>query len=219
MYKGINMIISIINQKGGTGKTTISVNIAREYTKRGAKTLLVDSDNQGSAQRWHEKSGGELIDLTCLAMTTLDKDVLKFANHYERIIIDGTPRVSPITIAAIKAADLILIPVQPSPYDIWATEDLVRDVKHRIEMTDGKTKAAFIVSRKIKGTNIAKDVYEQLSSLELPIFVNGTTQRVSYATSASMGSTVIDRDNGKNDSSKEISAIVDEIEEYLNGIH
>src|ERR1700749_39700 len=214
MYKGINMIISIINQKGGTGKTTISVNIAREYTKRGAKTLLVDSDNQGSAQRWHEKSGGELIDLTCLAMTTLDKDVLKFANHYERIIIDGTPRVSPITIAAIKAADLILIPVQPSPYDIWATEDLVRDVKHRIEMTEGKTKAAFIVSRKIKGTNIGKEIYAQLEMLQLPVFTSGTHHRVEYATCVDKGLTVVE---SKAAGAKEISSIVNEIEEFMNG--
>jgi len=52
------MIISILNQKGGTSKTTLAVNMAREYTKRTFKTLLVDSDSQGSALRWHEKSGG-----------------------------------------------------------------------------------------------------------------------------------------------------------------
>jgi len=123
------MIISILNQKGGTGKTTLAVNIAREYTKRTMKTLLVDSDSQGSALRWHEESGGELIDLTCLPVTTLDKDVIKFKDRYERIIIDGIPRVSPLTVCAIKAADVVLIPVQPSPYDVWATEDLVRLIK------------------------------------------------------------------------------------------
>ena len=52
------MIISIVNQKGGTGKTTLAVNIAREYTLRKIDTLLVDSDSQGSALRWHEKSNG-----------------------------------------------------------------------------------------------------------------------------------------------------------------
>ena len=71
------MIISILNQKGGTGKTTLAVNIAREYTLRKIDTLLVDSDSQGSALRWHEKSNGNLIDLTCLPVTTMDKDVYK----------------------------------------------------------------------------------------------------------------------------------------------
>lgn len=210
------MIISILNQKGGTGKTTLSVNISREYTTRGMSTLLVDSDSQGSAQRWHERSGGDLIDMTCLPMTTLDKDVVKFKNRYERIIIDGVPRISPLTICAIKAADLILIPVQPSPYDIWATEDLVRNVKDRIEMTEGKTKAAFIVSRKIKGTNIGKEIYGELEKLGLPIFQSGTHQRIEYATTVEKGTTVVEYYAA---GAKEISLIVNEIEEFTNGIH
>jgi chromosome partitioning protein len=210
------MIISILNQKGGTGKTTLAVNIAREYTVRCLKTLLVDSDSQGSAQRWHERSGGDLIDMTCLAMTTLDKDVLKFQDRYDRIIIDGVPRISPLTICAIKAANIILIPVQPSPYDIWATEDLVRNVKDRIEMTDGKTRAAFIVSRKIKGTNIGKDIYGELEKMGLPIFEHGTHQRVEYATSVEKGNTVVETNA---EGAKEICAITNEIEEFAHGIH
>lgn len=213
------MIISILNQKGGTGKTTLAVNITREYTRRRKTALLVDSDSQGSALRWHERSGGDLIDLTCLPVNTLDKDVVKFTDRYERIVIDGVPRVSPLTIAAIKVADLILIPVQPSPYDIWATEDLVRNVKDRIEMTDGRIKAAFIVSRKIKGTKIGQQVFDELVKFELPIFQNGTTQRVSYATSVQYGTTVVEPQEGFIDAAKEICDIVNEIEEMMNGIN
>jgi chromosome partitioning protein len=210
------MIISILNQKGGTGKTTLAVNITREYTLREIPTLLVDSDSQGSALRWHELSGGDLIDLTCLPVNTLDKDVLKFADSelYCRIIIDGVPRISPLTIAAIKAANLILIPVQPSPYDIWATEDLVRNVKDRIEMTEGRTKAAFVVSRRIKGTNIGKALSEQLAGLGLPVLQSGTTQRVEYSYTAEDGKTVVDYNS---EGAKEIRAIVDEIEEFYYG--
>lgn len=208
------MIISILNQKGGTGKTTLAVNLTREYTMRGVKSLLVDTDIQGSAQRWHERSGGDLIDMTCLPMTTLDKDILKFKGSYERIIIDGVPRISPVTIAAIKCADVILIPVQPSPYDIWATEDLVRNVKDRIEMTDGKTKAAFIVSRKIKRTNIGRDIYNELLNLGLPVFENGTHQRIEYATTVERGVTVVEAKLG---AYNEISMIVNELEEFANG--
>lgn len=206
------MIISVLNQKGGTGKTTLAVSIAREYTRRAIKTLLVDSDSQGSAQRWHERSGGDLLDMTCLSMTTLDKDVMKFTKNYERIVIDGVPRISPVTIAAIKAADIILIPVQPSPYDIWATEDLVRSVKDRIEMTDGKTKAAFVVSRKIKNTNIGKEIYEHLEKLQLPVFESGTHQRVEYAKCVESGQTVLEYNT---EAAKEIVAIVNEIEDII----
>jgi chromosome partitioning protein len=208
------MIISILNQKGGTGKTTIAVNITREYTKRGFKTLLVDTDSQGSALRWHEESGGELIDLTCLPMTTLDKDVAKFRDRYERIIIDGIPRMSPLTVCAIKAADVILIPVPPSPYDIWATEDLVRLIKARIEMTEGKLKAAFIVSRHIKGTVLGREITEQLISYGLPVFVHGTCQRQEYAKSVAEGRTVCE---AYTEATKEIVAIVNELEDFYHG--
>jgi chromosome partitioning protein len=211
------MIISVLNQKGGTGKTTLAVNLARAYTKRGIKTLLVDSDSQGSAQRWHERSGGELIDMTCLPMTTLDKDVLKYVDHYDRIIIDGIPRVSPLTICAIKCANLILIPVQPSPYDIWATEDLVRNVQDRISMTDGKTKAAFVVSRKIVGTNLGKEIEPELLKLELAVFKSGTCQRVAYAESVKNGLSVLDGEYEDSEACKEIEQIINEIEGWPNG--
>jgi chromosome partitioning protein len=208
------MIISILNQKGGTGKTTLAVNIAREYTKRTIKTLLVDSDMQGSALCWHEKSGGDLIDLTCLPINTLDKDVVKFTDKYERIIIDGLPRMSNLTVCAIKAANVVLIPVQPSPYDVWATEDLVDIVKQRIEMTEGKLKAAFVVCRQIKGTILAREINEQLAALGLPIFVAGTSQRQEYAKSIQEGRTVCE---GDTEAMREIVAITNELEDFYYG--
>jgi chromosome partitioning protein len=208
------MIISILNQKGGTGKTTLAVNIAREYTKRKFKTLLVDSDAQGSALRWHEESGGELLDLTCLPVTTLDKDVLKFKEMYDRIIIDGIPRISPLTVSAIKASDMVLIPVQPSLYDVWATEDLVRLVKHRQELTEGKLKAAFVLSRRIKGTLLSQELASQLNIYDLPIFLSSTYQRVEYAKAIQEGRTVCDM---LTEAYLEIIAIVNELEEKLNG--
>ena len=208
------MIISILNQKGGTGKTTLAVNMAREYTKRTLTTLLVDTDSQGSALRWHEESGGELIDLTCLPVTTLDKDVIKFKDRYERIIIDGIPRMSPLTVCAIKAADVVIIPVPPSPYDIWATEDLVRLIKERIEMTEGKLKAAFVVSRAIKGTLLGREITEQLFSFGLPVFASGTHQRQEYAKSVKEGRTVCE---GMTEATKEIVAIVNELEDFYHG--
>ena len=208
------MIISILNQKGGTGKTTLAVNIAREYTKRSFKTLLVDSDSQGSALRWHEKSGGELIDLTCLPVTTLDKDVIKFKDRYERIIIDGIPRVSPLTVCAIKAADMVLIPVQPSPYDIWATEDLVRLVKERIEITEGKLKTAFVISQNIKGTILGKEIAHELEVLGLPVLTSQTYFRQEYKKAVKEGRTVCEE---MTEATKEIVAIVNELEDFYHG--
>lgn len=212
---GFKMIISVLNQKGGVGKTTLSVNLARAYTKSNIKTLLVDSDYQGSAQRWHERSGGDLIDMTCLPMNTLDKDILKYVTGgYDRIIIDGIPRVSTLTICAIKCADLILIPVQPSPYDVWATADLVQNVHDKINLSDGRTKAAFVVSRKITGTKLGRDIQEELKKLDLPVLINGTSQRVAYATSVEKGLTVLDGEYERSEAFQEINNIMREIEDW-----
>lgn len=208
------MIISILNQKGGSGKSTLAINIAREYTKRDFKTLLVDSDHQGSALRWHEESGGDLIDLTCLPINTMDKDVIKFTKQYERIIIDGVPRMSTLTVCAIKAADVILIPVQPSCLDVWATEPLVRLIKERIDITEGKLKAAFVISQCTKGTILGRDVVEKLNKLELPIFHNKTHYLQEYMKSLEELRTVCE---GNTDAMREIVAITNELEDFYHG--
>lgn len=85
------------------------------------------------------------------------------------MVIDGSPQATNLALSAIKAADFVLIPVQPSPYDVWATNDLVELVKQRIEMTDGKLKAAFVVSRAIQNTNIGKEVASVLTEYGLPV--------------------------------------------------
>ncbi len=211
------MIISILNQKGGVGKTTLAVNIARCFTKKGQKTILIDSDAQGSAQKWHERSGGDLINMSCIALNTIDKDIQKYTSLYDRIIIDGIPRISPITIASIKCSDIVLIPVQPSPYDIWATDEVVRHVKDRIEFTNGKLKAYFVISRRIVGTNLGRQVTEELQKMDLPILgkgeCEGTCQRVAYATSVDKGITVLDGEFYGTEACKEIEQITKEIEE------
>jgi chromosome partitioning protein len=215
--RGNTMIISILNQKGGVGKTTLAVNLARAYTKAGVSTILVDSDSQGSAQRWHERGNGELIDMTCLAMNTLDKDVLKYKDRYDRIIIDGIPRVSPLTGCSIRAADLILIPVQPSEWDIWSTNDIVPIIKDRIEMTEGKLKAFFVVSRKIVGTLLGRKINEELLKMDLPVLESGTCQRVDYIKCIKNGLTVLDGEYYGKEACKEVEQILEEVEKKIGG--
>ena len=99
---------------------------------------------------------------------TLERDLKALAKH-DYIVIDGAPQAADLAVSAIKAADFILIPVQPSPYDIWATADLVDLVKSRISITDGKLKAAFVVSRAIKGTRISSEIGEALGGYGIPI--------------------------------------------------
>jgi len=102
---------------------------------------------------------------------------------------------------------------QPSPYDIWATEDLIDVIKARQQITDGYPKAAFIISRQIKNTNLGKEVRDVLKSYEIPVFENGTFQRIIYAKTAASGSTVLDAEPS-GEAANEIRKILSELENF-----
>ena len=210
------MIISFLNQKGGVGKTTLAINLAYALKQTGRKVLLVDSDEQGSARDWHAGNEGELLDVVGIDRPTLDKDVNKLVKNYDDIIIDGSPRISIMSSRAIVCSDLVLIPVTPSPYDVWASQDTVELIKQRQAISEGTPNAAFIISRKLINTKLARDVTEVLEQFELPILKNGTTQRVVYATSAAEGKTVFYSDN---EAKSEIIKILNEVLENKNAIN
>ena len=202
-------VISVLNQKGGSGKTTIATHLARAIQLKGFSVLLVDSDPQGSSRDWAAVNEENPVPVVGIDRPTIERDLKRIAEK-DYVIIDGAPQAADLAISAIKASDIIIIPVQPSPYDIWATSDLVDLVKQRIEMTDGKLKAAFVVSRTIKGTKIGKEISVALSDYDLPVLKTSITQRVIYPTSASIGSSVLDEEPA-GEASKEINNLINEI--------
>lgn len=206
-------IVAILNQKGGVGKTTIAVNLARALQADGASVLLVDSDPKGSARDWHAASDGEILKVIGLDRATLDKDIKVVSEAYEWVLIDGSPHLENLAVAAVKCADIVLVPVQPSPYDIWASEDLIDIIKGRQSVTDGKPKAAFVISRQIATTALAREVREALDGYNLPVFKNGTFQRIIYAKSAAIGRTVLDTEPNSS-ASVEINLIAKELKEF-----
>lgn len=205
-------VVAILNQKGGSGKTTIATNLAFSLKRANANVLLVDADQQGSARDWNEANGGELLPVVGLDRETLPKDLQAISGGYDWIVIDGAPQIAKLSAAAVRAATIVLIPVQPSPYDIWACADLVDLIAARQEATGGKPKAAFVISRSIKNTKLSGEVAEALKDYGLPVFESVTTQRVAYPTSASRGATVYDEPS--DEASKEIEAIKAELMEF-----
>lgn len=209
-------IIAILNQKGGCGKTTIAVNLAHSFQNQGYKVLLVDSDPQGSARDWNEINGEEVIPIVGLDRESLTKDIEAVKAGYDYVIIDGAPSIAKLSIAAVKIADLVVILVQPSPWDIWATADLVEIIKGNQEIRNNKPEAVFLISRAIKQTKLAKEVVGALAQYNLPILESFTTQRMAYPTTASEGQTVYC--NGANPATIEIDNVRNEILGILNDI-
>ena len=207
-------VIAVLNQKGGSGKTTIATHLARALQLQGSSVLLVDSDKQGSARDWSAVNESNPVTVIGLDRPTLDRD-LKNISDKDFVVIDGSPQATDLAVSAIEAADFVLIPVQPSPYDIWATSDLVDLVKQRIEMTDNKLKSAFVVSRAIKNTKIGSEVSEVLIEYGLPVLNAKIVQRIAYPNSAAIGKTVFETESKTSDAVAEMNALATEVKSYL----
>ena len=206
-------VIAVLNQKGGSGKTTIATHLARSLQLDGNSVLLVDSDPQGSARDWAAVRGEQPVTVVGIDRPTIERD-LKHIARKDFVVIDGAPQAADLAVSALKAAGFVLIPVQPSPYDIWATAELVDLVKQRIELTDGRLQAAFVVSRAIKGTRIGAEVVEALAGYDLPVLESRITQRVSYPGTAAAGTTVLDAEPA-GDAAAEVRALCAELRRKL----
>lgn len=206
-------VLAVLNQKGGSGKTTIATHLARALQLAGAEVLLVDSDPQGSARDWAAVREDQPLTVVGIDRPTIERDLKNIARK-DFVVIDGAPQAADLAVSAIKAANFILIPVQPSPYDIWATADLVDLVKQRIDVTDGRLQAAFVVSRAIKGTRIGAEVTEALGGYGLPVLDTRITQRVIYPSTAAGGTTVLDVEPA-GDAAAEVHALAAEIRQKL----
>lgn len=208
------MIISLLNQKGGVGKTTLAVHIAFAFTEKNKRVLLVDADPQGSALDWSASRGDSAsLPVIGLPKAILHKELPKMADDYEVIVIDGAPRVYDVARSALLASDLVLIPVQPSPYDVWAAKEIV-ELLGDIKPFKEKLKNAFVINRKIVNTAIGRDVSEALAEYNVPVLKSQISQRVGFAECAATGQTVLQTEpNGL--ASKEINSLVNEIMESM----
>ena len=203
-------IFSVQNQKGGVGKTTLAVHLSFGLAAKNKRVLLVDSDPQGSARDWaaaREKRPPFVI--VGLDRPTIHRDLPAMANDYDFIVIDGPPRISETARSGILAADLVVIPVQPSPYDVWASEEVVNLIKEASVFKEN-LKSVFVINRKIVNTAIGRDVVEALSQFEIPVAQNQICQRVSFAESAASGQTTMET-NPKGQATQEIKLLVKEL--------
>jgi chromosome partitioning protein len=144
-----------------------------------------------------------------MAKATLHKEITSLGADYDDVVIDGPPRVTELARSIILSADVVVIPVQPSPFDVWAaaeTVDLIKEARIYKE----KLRAVIAINRKIVNTAIGRDVREALAGLEVPILDADVSQRVGFAEAVASGQTVLDTDPNGN-AAREVISLVQEL--------
>lgn len=195
--------IAVLNQKGGVGKTTLATNLAAAAKLTGKRTLLIDLDRQGSALEWYAARGDD-SKLSGLATVKADKPLAvprfrEITSGYDVVLLDGPPRLGDITRSAAVAADVVLVPVQPGPFDLWATAETLDVLDSadaiRTELGRKPVRRLFVVNRAATGTVLAREAPAVIAERgEVATVV--IHQRIAFAEAATTGESVLTTEPG-----------------------
>ncbi|WP_374005820.1 ParA family partition ATPase [Delftia lacustris] len=207
------MITALLNQKGGVGKSTLATHIAGELALRGQSVILLDADPQGSALDWAQRRSQQglprLFSVVGLARETLHHEAPELARRADHIVIDGPPRIAALARSALLAAERVLIPVQPSPYDVWASDEMVALIREA-QVFRPALRAAFVINRRVVRTVIGREARGALADQPLHVMRAQVCQRIVFADSVAAGR--LARETAPDSTAaREITALVDEL--------
>jgi len=189
-------VISVIQEKGGTGKSTIATNLAGMAAKK-HKVALIDCDMpQGTSQSWASiRLANKPENLTARTAASY-KDLVMLVGElepdYDLIVIDSPPRIAESTKAALILSSLTLIPLGASAAEIWATADLLNTIE-AAKAVKGKVDARILWNRFRASTNSAKELSESVrTELDLKQLQTKIGYRVAYSEALARGMTALE---------------------------
>lgn len=186
-------IISFLNPKGGSGKTTAVINVATALMRLGYHLAVVDTDPQMSLTNW-SRAGNSAFDVYT---ATSEKDVYsirKDLSNYQIVVVDGAGSLSVITSAAVMVSDLVIIPVTPSPLDFSAAGSVMAVLE--AQAYNRKVEARFLITRKIEQSSMLNVLKENLKNKDIPTLKTSISQRQTYIKSILHGNTVFESNDG-----------------------
>lgn len=213
-------VITVCNQKGGVGKTTITMQLSGTLARRGYKVLVVDADPQGTSTRWAASAEDELpypatvIGLSA-AGTKVHREVKKFFDDYDIIVIDCPPAAdSPVPQSALLISDLALVPIIPSPPDLWASVG-IRKVIEAASVVNEPLIARLVINQLRERTRLGQEVLRMMPEFGIPICKTMLRQREPYRQSPMFGQTVHFLGTLAGEAIKEVEALTTEALELI----
>jgi chromosome partitioning protein len=206
-------VVAVLNQKGGSGKSTIATNLARAFQKEEYRVAIIDADPQGTASEWASRHE-DTPPVYGANKATIHTDLPALEDAFDIVVVDGAPSLEDRALSAVKAANLVLIPVRPSGADIWSAQDVVDMARARKEAT-GAPDAAFVVSQQVARSNLASTVQDALSTFDIDVMDARTSHRVAYAEALGAGRSVLDLPDAR----KAAAEIRELARETLNRLH
>lgn len=204
-------VITVAQQKGGAGKTTLAVNLAIGFAKAGKSVALMDIDPQGSAGRWFmtriESGRDPEIEFSTASAWGVTYEVRKLADAHDIVIIDTPPKADSDLRPALRAADLALVPVATSHLDLWAVEMLL----YLADRED--TPAMIVMTRNRAGTRLAAEVAAKAQEMDAWVAEAALANRVAYAETLGQGKAVLEARRGP--AHEEIQNLVKEVQGVL----
>ena len=184
------MIISLVNQKGGVGKTTTAINLAASLTRKNCKVAFIDTDPQGSAVQWHAIEDNKAFDIKHHPRPIFHQDINELSWRYDHVVIDAPPAIGEITQSILAVTDMAIIHLSPSPVDIWSCDKTLEMISEE-EKQNPTLKSKLLVSRKIPGTKLGREAKEAMEVFDTGIFETELCQRIAYIEAMSAGVSVM----------------------------